>query len=266
MHLCTLAVAVDLLYDPIMQVDISELREFEQLGTRYRKIFRQATGRYLNRLALATRNEIPRAFARLMTVRTPSFIRASLRVVRSSFYQPIDVQRSEVYSVALPGATGFAEQETGGPMMQADRTGVSRARTRIQTMAARRQKAKSKIPMGYRMSTSLVTTADIRPARGHRWTSNRQRTAALLAMMRREKLRMGAVLLHESDVEGMMKPGMYALQGRGHVTMVQATDTHAGDVRKLPWMERSVAVAASPSRIARHWDRAVQESRLWRFD
>jgi len=95
---------------------------------------------FLNGLAFKTRGNIMAELDRHMTIRSPSFVRGSVRFQKATIKNPV----SEAGSIKRERFTGWEEQETG----------KKTARTRVQTRLARSNDWKRRVAPRFRLKLS----------------------------------------------------------------------------------------------------------------
>lgn len=108
--------------------------DFERLKKFYRggaKNFRRAEVGMVNNTAFALRDIILAELDRNMTIRSPGFVKGSVRLQKATFRNVT----AEVGSIERPRFSGWIEQETG----------KKDTRTRVQTVAARRSNFKNRV-------------------------------------------------------------------------------------------------------------------------
>ena len=93
--------------------NLSSLKELKKAMKRWPKRLNWAAAGTLNEYAFRVRQYQMDEITSKMTVRSPGFVKASIRWQKTSGRKPINSQLSETGSVLLPYSSGFKEQQTG---------------------------------------------------------------------------------------------------------------------------------------------------------
>lgn len=148
----------------------SDLRQIRKIAKRAPREFRGATAGTLNTIAFRVRKEMINEVNRTMTVRSLKFVEGSIRFQKTRI-SSVESQRSRAGSIRRARFTGWVEQQTGKPSTLG----------RSFTLASRGGNYTKKM----RGRGRLKPGNQIQKQENFKGKTRRQRTAVMLAMMRR---------------------------------------------------------------------------------
>lgn len=220
--------------EQLFQVDLREHRRLQKMWRRMPKEFKQATAGMLNSFAFGTQKKAVQVINRRMTVRSPKFVKSSVRVNKARGNKSIDSQRSETGSIARARFSGWVEQEKG----KASR------RRRIPETFARGGDPGRKVRPSLRMrSSNQFRSPDDFPGK-----NSEHRVIVMLQMLKRERHRKPFIIKHHRR----FKPGLYKFHRR-KLRRVQLFNVRERPPRRIRWLT-----------TARHWFFAKADIRgLW---
>ena len=189
-----------------------------------------------NTLAFTLRPEMLKEIQTSMTIRSPGFVRGSLRIKKASFKNRI----AEVGSIKRDRFTGWEEQETGKP----DK------RDRRQTLTARRGNMKHRVAPRMRLKPGRARLA--RPSdQGLRDVSSD--VPIFLQILNRKKHR---ALFYIPVRYKKLPRGIYIFKAK-KIRRVQILDAKTKSISRNRWMTRSIR-KIDQRLVEKDWTKAVE--------
>lgn len=189
-----------------------------------------------NTLAFKLRPEMLKEIESSMTIRSPRFVRGSLRIKKASFRDRV----AEVGSIRRDRFTGWEEQETGKP----DK------RDRRQTLAARLDNRKRRVAPRFRLKSGKARF--VRPSdQGLKNVSSD--VPVFLQILDRNKHRAPFYIPVRYK---RLQRGIYIFKAK-KIRRVQILDAKGKSISRNRWMTRSISKINQPL-VEREWTKAME--------
>jgi hypothetical protein len=216
----------------VFRSDLDKLKKFYRLLP---KMHARAGINLSNTLAFKLRPEMLGEIQGSMTIRSPGFVRGSLRIKKASFKDRV----AEVGSIRRDRFTGWEEQETG----------KRDERDRRQTLVARRSNWKNRVAPRMRLKPGRARF--VRPSdEGLRNVSTD--IPGFLKILERKKHR--APFYIPVRYKKLVR-GIYIFRAK-RVRRVQTLDARAKSISRNRWMTRSLRKINQPL-VQREWNKAM---------
>ena len=230
----------------MFDIDTTDLKRLEKFYKRMPREFLKATAGILNSFAFGSRTESLLIIQRRLTVRSPRFIRGSIRVDKARPGQPLSKQQSEMGSIHRARFTGLREQELG----------VSDKRKNVPTLAARRGQRGRKVPGAVRLKrANQFPSPDDFPGK-----TAEHRVVVMIRMLQRKKFRKPFIITGHRR----FPRGLYQFRA-AKLRMVQSFEPRGKAPKRVRWQSGGVRKFMKRANIKELWtdnlNRAVKKAR-----
>jgi hypothetical protein len=214
--------------------DLDKLKRF------YRKapgMFRRAGVGLSNNLAFKARGLVLAELEQSMTIRSPGFVKGSVRVQKARFGNPT----AEVGSIKRERFSGWAEQESG----------KKTARTRTQSRIARSNNWKRRVAPRFRLKPGKKRS--IRPSDLGFNNAQSSSIAPFLQILDRRKYRQAFFIPIRYK---RLQRGIYIFRAK-KIRRIQNLDPADPQPKRNRWMTKSVNQINQPL-VEREWEKTVR--------
>jgi hypothetical protein len=223
--------------------EFREIFKMVRIFQRMPKLFAVGSGMLINNFAFKTKDEIIEYMPQKMMVRSPGFMKSSLRIRKSHFRMPMSSQSSEVGSIRRDRFTGWVEQELGGI---ADRE-------RAATLEGRMGSKRKKIRPGARFKPGVDFPDPFdypgEPIGGFAGTVNEhQRAHVMVRTLARRRYRKPFLIRRYRYAT----PGLYKFDGQDLIKL-QSTKPRTKSVKKVKWLRQSRRRMFAKINLDREW-------------
>jgi len=223
----------------------SGIRVLQQFHRDFAKAHKYAQIGHINKLAFRTRGAIINELGRNMTIRSPGFVRGSVKYERANPTKPV----AEVGSVRRERFSGWIEQETGQKTQ----------RKRVQTLTARNSDWKRRVAPRFRLKpgAKFIRPDDMK--------LNRTQIVPFLQILNKRRYKSPFYIPIRYK---RMQRGIYVFI-RQKIRRVQTFDPKNIQPRRDEWMSRAVG-QLTPQIIDDEYKKAMEfsigkSSRLQRY-
>jgi hypothetical protein len=219
----------------LFHMDNRDLKKLQRFMAEAPREFKRASAGVLNSLAFSTRKYDIENINRGMTVRSPKFVNAMLRVDKTRSTE-ISKQVAYAYSVKRKGFSGWEEQQTGKPQ----------ERERAATTPARGGNIRSKVLPRNRMKPG---NKFYRPSQFKRGKGDG------FGFMMRVMATRGGGNFYLSQARGKLRAGLWSFRQR-KLSRLQATDD-IKEPKRFTWRTYSLNTLTTTNDIKKIWSREL---------
>lgn len=202
--------------------------------------FKRATAGVLNSLAFMTRNYDIQNITSTMTVRSPGFVKNSLRYQKTKITS-IDRQMSIAYSTGLGKTTGWKEQEYGS------RTKLNRTITKSARSGSWKNKVKSKARL---KSSNKFYKPENFPGKTYK-----QRFMFMMRIIARKGTQQFMLSEKVPTARGALSRGLYEVSGHG-IKKLQNFDK-VTQPKHNAWRTRSIQQLRTRNNMRTIWQQQI---------
>lgn len=214
--------------------DLNKLRKFYKAAP---GMFKRASAGLSNNLAFRARGMILEEIEQSMTVRSPGFIRGSVRVQKARFNNPT----AEVGSIKRDRFSGWIEQQTGRKT----------TRTRTQSKIARRNDWRKRVAPRFRFKPGKSRST--RPSDFGLSDTSGASVPIFLQILNRKKHRQ---MFYIPIRYKRLQRGIYIFRAK-KIRRVHNLEPDNPQPKKNPWMTRVVNQINQPV-VEQEWQRSVK--------
>lgn len=214
--------------------DLNKLKRFYQKAP---GLFRRAGVGLSNNLAFRARGLVLAELEQSMTVRSPGFVRGSVRIQKARAGNPT----AEVGSIKRERFSGWAEQETG----------KKTARTRTQTVIARSNNWKRRVAPRFRLKPGKKRS--IRPSDLGLSNTQSSSIAPFLQILDRRKYRQAFFIPIRYK---RLQRGIYIFRAK-KIRRIQNFEPDNPQPKRNRWMTKSVNQITQPM-VEQEWEKTVR--------
>jgi hypothetical protein len=212
----------------------AELKDLEKFYKSAPRFYKRAAMNLTNGLAFALRGNYLEELEQSMTIRSPGFVKGSVRVEKAK----LSVLRAEVGSIKRERFSGWIEQETG------QRT----QRKRVQTLTARRSNWRHRVAPRFRLKPGRG-----RFARPSDFELKDGDIPAFLQILSRKKYRQPYYIPVKYQ---RLRRGIYIFRAK-KIRLLQNLDPDNPQPKRNPAMSRAVK-RLDQSAVNREWQKTVK--------
>lgn len=216
--------------------DLNKLRAFYKKAP---KMYKWARVALINNLAFRMRGNVLNELEQSMTIRSPGFVKGSVRVQKARFSKPV----AEVGSIRRERFSGWMEQETG----------KKTARKRIHMNLARSGNWKRRVAPRFRFKSGSKRA--IRPSDLGFDNTRSSSVVPFLQILDRRKYRQPWFL---PVAYKRMQRGIYIFRAK-KIRRVQDLNPSDPQPKKNPWMTRAIK-SINQAAVEKEWQKALDFS------
>jgi hypothetical protein len=233
------------------RIDFRELMKYSKFIRNSPQNMRTFTAGYLTTMALYGMRYAKNQITSNMTIRSPQFVKASIRYEKAQKGAEIHNQRSIMGSIILPRSTAWAEQEGEFPR---------KPRKKKITLAAREGNFKNKVPRKYRMNRAKAywTPQKLKIDNAR---SEHHRAVIMLQMFGRKSGKLADRNIKTTGVfllewHNRLPKGIYEFRYK-KLKLLQNLAPMSVAARRIPWMRNTIKETNTPSNRRRIWKNEI---------